>query len=264
MTGYQGKKFHFFLKKNNISTDTAAKKLNKNKVTVYQYFKSENLSREVVKNILNAFQTTENEIWGDVIPYPKKEPKFIDTPPSKPRREAVVVGLHDPEGLEATGDRIYELPDGTKIMEVRIIPIKAQAGFLSGYPDPEYFEDLPTLKIIAPYYAKGLFLAFEAEGDSMTPDKPEDLPYAVLDGWYVVGREVPRHLWRSKLHTHLTSKWVIVHKTEGILIKQITKHHVEEGKITVHSLNPRYKDQDLNLDDVELIFSVIRTEIKDT
>ncbi len=185
-------------------------------------------------------------------------------PPSKPRREAVVVGLHDPEGLEATGDRIYELPDGTKIMEVRIIPIKAQAGFLSGYPDPEYFDDLPTLKIIAPYYAKGLFLAFEAEGDSMTPDKPEDLPYAVLDGWYVVGREVPRHLWRSKLHTHLTSKWVIVHKTEGILIKQITKHHVEEGKITVHSLNPRYKDQDLNLDDVELIFSVIRTEIKDT
>ena len=65
-----------------------------------------------------------------------------------------------------------------------------------------------------------------------------------------------RELWAdSKLHIR---KWdfVIVHK-DGILIKRILDHNVEEGTITIHSLNPIYPDRVINLAEVYQIFNVI-------
>ncbi|RZK68724.1 MAG: XRE family transcriptional regulator, partial [Pedobacter sp.] len=82
MTDYQGENFRYFLKKNKISADKAADILNKNRVTVYQYFKSKNLSREVVSNILTSFKVSESEIWGVEVP----------------RIEAIPTRLADPYG----------------------------------------------------------------------------------------------------------------------------------------------------------------------
>jgi plasmid maintenance system antidote protein VapI len=65
MTEYQGENFKRFLKINKIKVEKAAKILDKNRVTVYQYFKSKNLTREVVSDILTKFGVSENEIWGE-------------------------------------------------------------------------------------------------------------------------------------------------------------------------------------------------------
>ena len=67
-----------------------------------------------------------------------------------------------------------------------------------------------------------------------------------LEGDRLLCREIKRELWiDSKLHIR---KWdfVIVHK-EGVLIKRIVEHNVENGTITVHSLNPIYPDKIINL-----------------
>ena len=77
-----------------------------------------------------------------------------------------------------------------------------------------------------------------------------------LEGDRLLCREIKRELWiDSKLHIR---KWdfVIVHK-EGVLIKRIVEHNVENGTITVHSLNPIYPDKVISLAEVYQIFNVI-------
>ena len=92
---------------------------------------------DVLHKITRFFNIEENE-----------EPQqTIEQKHSQPRLEAKPLSLADPEGEHRTGEKIYELPDGQKVMEVKIIPAKAQAGYRLGYPDPEYYEDLPTLTI---------------------------------------------------------------------------------------------------------------------
>ena len=56
-------------------------------------------------------------------------------------------------------------------------------------------------------------------------------------------------------------KWdfVIVHK-EGILIKRVVDHDVENHRLTLHSLNPLYSDRVVDLVDVRQIFNVVKLQ----
>lgn len=57
-------------------------------------------------------------------------------------------------------------------------------------------------------------------------------------------------------------KWyfVIVHKTDGILVKEIIDHNPDTGEITCHSLNPspEYEDFKINLNDVAQLFNIVQ------
>lgn len=167
----------------------------------------------------------------------------------------------DPNDYDNDGSRFEELPDGTLRMRVPIIPHKAFAGYLRGFQDAEFYEDLNTISIDVFKKHSGTYLAFEVKGDSMTTLDPSNFKESIFDGSIVVGRELSKHQWKYKLHTHNYDAWVIVHKTEGILIKKIVNHNVEAGDITIHSLNPdknEYPDQDLHLDDIEQIFNIVQ------
>jgi phage repressor protein C with HTH and peptisase S24 domain len=48
---------------------------------------------------------------------------------------------------------------------ITFVPVKAQAGLLAGFNDPEYMEDLP--KFTFPGFETGEYFAFEIEGESM-------------------------------------------------------------------------------------------------
>jgi transcriptional regulator with XRE-family HTH domain len=178
------------------------------------------------------------------------------------RMEATPLRLaSDPNDYDNDGTRFEELPDGTIRMRVPIIPHKAYAGYLRGFQDTEFYEDLSTISIDVFKQHKGHYLAFEVKGDSMTTLEPNHFRESIFDGSIVVGRELPKHKWRYKLHTHTYDAWVIVHKTEGILIKQIIEHDVEKGYITIHSLNPdkeEFSDEELFLDDIEQIFNIVQ------
>lgn len=162
----------------------------------------------------------------------------------------------DPNDFDNDGSKFEDLGNGMLRFRFPVIPIKAQAGYLRGYQDPEYYDGFKTeyLEVYKEY--KGHYLAFEVKGDSMTPTDPALFPYMALNGWIAVGREVARHHWQYKLHTHNTDAWIIAHNTEGILIKSIVQHDVEKRNITIHSLNPEYEDEVLNLDDIAQIFAV--------
>lgn len=141
------------------------------------------------------------------------------------------------------------------ILRVPLVSQYAQAGYLCGYADAAYMATLPTIPYIVDHEAQGHYVAFEVKGDSMN-DGTED---AILEGDRLLCREIMPHLWAdSKLHIR---KWdfVIVH-TEGILVKRIIDHDVENHTITIHSLNSMYPDKVINLTDVKQIFNVIELQ----
>lgn len=141
------------------------------------------------------------------------------------------------------------------VIYVPLVNQYAHAGYLNGYQDETYMNTLPTIPFIADHEARGNYIAFEVKGDSMNDGTEE----SYLEGDRLLCREIPPYLWKdSKLHI---KKWdfVIVHE-EGIIVKRITEHDVENHTITVHSLNELYPDRTINLEEVKQIFNVVEMQ----
>jgi len=154
-----------------------------------------------------------------------------------------------------------DLGNGQYIMIVPLVQDYAYAGYLGGYQDEEYIDELPKHSFVVNKQHKGKYMAFQVIGDSMSNGTEE----SITEGSTVTGREIQRHLWSSRFHIHRFKDYVIVHK-EGILIKRIIKHDVEAGLIVCQSLNPdkdAYPDFELNLDDCSQIFNIVNvTQIR--
>lgn len=141
------------------------------------------------------------------------------------------------------------------IKNVPLVNQYAYAGYLSGYTNQTYMDELPAVPFIVDHEAQGNYVAFEVRGDSMN-DGTED---SYLEGDRLLCREIQRHLWeQSRLHIR---KWdfVIVHK-DGILIKRIIDHNTQTHELTIHSLNPLYDDRILRMDEIRQIFNVIEIQ----
>jgi DNA-binding XRE family transcriptional regulator len=139
---------------------------------------------------------------------------------------------------------------------IKLVPLigsRVQAGFLSGWGDDEYIEELPKIPWEVEKEYKGNYFCFEVEGDSMNNSNPSE---AILDKDILLCREIQNHHWQNKLHINAWD-FVIAHKELGIVVKRITNHVVESGILTLHSLNNLYKDYTVNLDDVVALFNVI-------
>jgi hypothetical protein len=177
-----------------------------------------------------------------------------------PRLEARPTRLYaDPLDHIDNKQKFIHLPDGSIAMRVPIVPARAYAGYMRGFADPEYYDDLDDILIGVDGEANGTYIGFEVIGDSMVClDSIELADESVFPGRIAIGRDLPSELWKTRLHTHNYRNWVFVHKTEGILIKQIANHDIENGIVTIHSLNPKYPDEDLRLEDMQQIFSVIQ------
>ena len=147
--------------------------------------------------------------------------------------------------------------ENTRRVGVRLVSQYAYAGYLSGYSDEEYLDTLPMIDFTPDREMTGNYLAFEVRGDSMD-DGTKD---SYVEGEIVICREVEPDYWRDSRLFINKRDFVIVHK-EGILIKRITEHDVEKHIITIHSLNPMYKDRQINLKDVLQIYSIVESRVQ--
>jgi len=137
---------------------------------------------------------------------------------------------------------ILELPDNRILLPVKvdsygenrieIVPHKATMGYLTGYADPEYIENLQTISL--PFLGRGKFRAFPLEGDSMPPHK---------DGAYFIGRYVERisDLKKGK-------GYMLITRNEGMTYKRLDD--VAEGYLSVRADNDFYKPYKIPLSDV--------------
>ncbi|QIL40991.1 helix-turn-helix transcriptional regulator [Pedobacter sp. HDW13] len=188
----------------------------------------------------------------DIEPSNHKKTKQVPKPTANAKHLAEI---HYP--LEPNSESPYiDLGDGNYLMLVPLVQEYAYAGYLGNYQDVEYVEELPKHAINVFKHHRGLYRAFEVLGDSMDNGTSE----SILEGNIVTGSYLQRHHWTSKLHTHRVDNWIIVHKKLGIIVKRIHHKDIEQGIITIKSLNPNkdlYPDEDLLLDDVKELYSVI-------
>lgn len=168
---------------------------------------------------------------------------------------------YDMEEVNEGSTKFIDLKDGNYIMVTPLVQEYAYAGYLAGFRDQEYIEELPKFTIIVNKHHKGNYQSFEVVGESMTSPDPELMRENIYDKSIVTGREVQKVHWRFKLHTHRYKDYVVVHKSDGILVKRIIDHDVENGLITLHSLNPNkelYPDVVYHLDEINQIFNVVK------
>lgn len=161
--------------------------------------------------------------------------------------------------INGNGDMLADQNQETPIIRpqhvgIRLVSQYAYGGYLTGYGDSEYLDNLPVIDFMPDRNMTGNYLAFEVRGDSMD-DGTKD---GYEQGEILICREVEPYLWRdAKLHINRRD-FVIVH-AEGILIKRIISHDVDAHTIVIHSLNPTYEDRTINLADVRQIFSVVES-----
>jgi len=108
---------------------------------------------------------------------------------------------------------------------IELIPEKARAGYVSGYSDQEFIQDLPRINL--PFLSKDRkHRAFAINGDSMPP-----LP----SGAIVIGEFVQD--WTSIKNG---TPCVIVTKNEGIVFKFVHNNLAENKSLTLISSNALY------------------------
>jgi transcriptional regulator with XRE-family HTH domain len=152
------------------------------------------------------------------------------------------------------------------------VPVKAIAGYLNGYADPEFIEELPIMNL--PFKIVGKHRAFPIKGDSMPPLK---------DGTIVVGSYV-----ESLDEIKDGQTYIILTKDDGLVYKRLYHEKKKSNNVfEFHSDNPAYapytvqsenilevwsfvcslnigefKQQELNIDNVIRFLQSYRVEMK--
>lgn len=118
--------------------------------------------------------------------------------------------------------------------DIPFVPVKAAAGYLAGYADPEFVDELNTFTL--PMLTGGDYRAFEIVGDSMMPTP---------SGSVIVGEKV------NDLEDVKTNQtYIVVSKTEGIVYKRVLKNGRQKSKVTLVSDNPAYQPYTVNAEDI--------------
>jgi DNA-binding XRE family transcriptional regulator len=100
------------------------------------------------------------------------------------------------------------------------VPVKARAGYLSGYNDPQFIETLPAYRL--PNVNNGTFRIFEVEGHSM------------FNTFHDKDKAIAR--WDTLSNIKDGRIYVLVTKNDGILIKRLI-NRASEGVIICKSDN---------------------------
>ena len=118
--------------------------------------------------------------------------------------------------------------------DIPFVPIKAAAGYLAGYGDPEFIDELNTFTL--PMLTGGDYRAFEIVGDSMMPTP---------SGSVIVGERV-----QSLEDVKSNQTYIVVSKNDGIVYKRLMKNNKQKNKMTLLSDNPSYQPYTVNADDI--------------
>ncbi|MEI6585076.1 MAG: LexA family transcriptional regulator [Sediminibacterium sp.] len=124
---------------------------------------------------------------------------------------------------------------------VSFVPVKAAAGYLAGYADPEFVDELNTFTL--PMLAPGQYRAFEILGDSMLPTP---------SGSVIVGERV-----EDLEELKNSNTYVVLSKNEGVVYKRVMKNNRAKNKLTFISDNPHYEPYFVSSEDVLEVWKAV-------
>lgn len=159
---------------------------------------------DLLKKIAEYYDLSMDELANDVI-----DEQWKPTPKSNASNLRVLSITVDQEDRE----------------NIELVPVKASAGYLNGYADPEYVKELPRFNL--PMFNQGTYRAFEIKGDSMLP-----LP----SGSIIIGEYVEN--WHD---IKSGQTYVIISKNDGVVYKRIGAKYKEEKGLKLVSDNRVYE-----------------------
>ncbi|ALL05751.1 helix-turn-helix domain-containing protein [Pedobacter sp. N36a] len=119
---------------------------------------------------------------------------------------------------------------------IEMVPVKASAGYLNGFSDPEYIKDLPKFQLPLPFLKQGTFRAFEILGDSMLPIQSGSIILAeYLDNWNDV---------------KIGETYIVISKNEGVVYKRAGNKFKENKELKLVSDNKLYDPYTISSDDI--------------
>lgn len=118
--------------------------------------------------------------------------------------------------------------------QIQFVPVKAAAGYLAGYADPEFIDELNTFTL--PMLAPGTYRAFEIVGDSMLPTP---------SGSVIVGERI-----EDMEDVKSNNAYIVVSRSGGIVYKRINRNNRVKNKVMLVSDNPQYDPYSLNTEDI--------------
>jgi phage repressor protein C with HTH and peptisase S24 domain len=128
-----------------------------------------------------------------------------------------------------------------EIASISFVPVKAAAGYLAGYADPEFVDELNTFTL--PMLAPGQYRAFEIVGDSMLPTP---------SGSVIVGERV-----EDLEELKNSNTYVVLSRNEGVVYKRVMKNNRAKDKLTMISDNPQYEPYYVSAEDVLEVWKAV-------
>ena len=118
---------------------------------------------------------------------------------------------------------------------IELVPQKAAAGYLNGYSDPEYIEELPRFQLpVLPDNAT--YRAFEISGDSMLP---------LRNGTIIIGQ-----FHENVIDLKNGKTYILVTKDEGIVYKRVFRYTDNPELFCLASDNRQYSTYDVPGEDI--------------
>ena len=124
---------------------------------------------------------------------------------------------------------------------VPFVPVKAAAGYLAGYADPEFLDELNTFTL--PMLAPGDYRAFEIIGDSMLPTP---------SGSVIVGEKVD-----NLKEVKNSNTYIVVSNADGVVYKRVISNEDTKNKLTLLSDNPLYEPYQVNTQDIVELWKAV-------
>ena len=123
------------------------------------------------------------------------------------------------------------------------VPVQARAGYLNGYGDANYIEQLPSFHM--PHLSNGTYRCFEVQGNSMVR--------TFFDGDLVFGKYV------ENLNDIKDGRvYVIISKNDGVVLKRVINRIKERGKLILKSdnKNGNYPTYTINAEEIMEVWYV--------
>lgn len=119
---------------------------------------------------------------------------------------------------------------------IELVPVKASAGYLNGFSDPQYIQDLPKFQLPIPSLKQGTYRAFEIKGDSMLP---------IHSGSIIIGEYLDN--WND---IKVGDTYIIISKNEGVVYKRAGNKFKEDKELKLISDNKVYDPYSVPADDI--------------
>lgn len=119
---------------------------------------------------------------------------------------------------------------------IELVPVKASAGYLNGFSDPQYIQELPRFQLPIPSLKQGTYRAFEIKGDSMLP---------IQSGSIIIGEYLEN--WND---IKIGDTYVIISKNEGVVYKRAGNKFKEDRELKLISDNKVYDPYAIPADDI--------------